>query len=109
MSHSRPRRLARRLLFSLLPLVAVLVLGEIATRVFWDRPGIDELDGTGMAPHPTRIWSLDAADQEQQFAGSFQLDANGMRLTRRTNAPHLVLTVGDSSIFGRHHSIGNTS
>ena len=101
-SVSHPQRIsvARRLLYSLAPLVFVLLFGEAATRLLWKRPGIDELDGTGLAPHPTRIWSLDASEQEQQFAGSFQLDPNGMRLTRRTNAPHLVMTVGDSSIFG---------
>lgn len=80
--------------------MGMLLLGEIGARVFWQRPDMDARDGMGLAPHPTRIWTLDAADQEAEFAHRFRLDPNGLRMANTTGAPNRILTVGDSSIFG---------
>jgi len=100
-----PKVLFRRSLFALVPLVAVLVIGEVGARLFWQRPDMDTRDGMGLAPHPTRIWTLDASEQEAQFAHRFRLDPNGLRMARTTGAQHRILTVGDSSIFG--HGLGD--
>ncbi len=95
-----PMTVRRKILFAIAPLVGVLLLGEVAARLLWQRPDLDTRDGMGLAPHPTRIWTLDASDQEQQFAHSFRLDEHGLRMAPLTGAPHRILTVGDSSIFG---------
>lgn len=88
---------ARRLLYALLPLLVLLVAGELAARAALARlpvrpPGM-------MVPHPTRIWGLEPG--EHFLAGaSVTITADGLRAVPPNPSPVRIVTLGDSSMFG---------
>ena len=58
--------------------------------------------GIPLAPHPTRIWTTKASAPDAQVAAPYTLGPDGSRISTweaPENAP-LLLTLGDSSIFG---------
>jgi len=89
-----------RTLFRLLGLVvglAILVGVEILARAL---PEPAPPQGIALQPHFTRIWAL--TDPESALRMGFRVSADGLRLSQSpgpADAP-LILTTGDSSIFG---------
>ena len=57
--------------------------------------------------HPTRMWALSPGAFELEGAG-YTVGESGLRQAEEVGAPHRVLTLGDSSIFGHGVSDGDT-
>jgi len=109
---SRQRRrlvaVGRVVAFSLAPVVALLVAGELLARVLASAPAseVDAGDagdaasgGLSMVPHPTRIWSL-APGLIHDGGVTHRIREDQLRAVPETDAPLRALTLGDSSIFG---------
>ncbi len=99
LTRRRVRHLGRRLAFSAVPLLALLGIAEVLSR-----HSPPPLIAPGpmavlLSPHPTRIWGLSPGTfQEAGVEVTIHLD--GLRAVPLTGAPHRVLTLGDSSIYG---------
>ncbi len=100
------RALPRRLGFALLPLAALLLLGELVARLAWSPPEPGG-DGLSMIPHPTRIWSLPPGTITADGV-THHIGANLLREVEETGAALRILTTGDSSIFGHGLEDGDT-
>lgn len=87
----------KRLLFALLPLVALLLgLEGLARR---QQAAAPARHPGMMVPHPTRIWGLSPG--QFTLAGvPVQIDAQGLRAAPEDPAALRVLTLGDSTLFG---------
>ena len=100
---ARSRSVARKAIMGALPLVLLLGWVEAVVRVGMASPDIPRLQdmhqGTTMASHPTRMWTL-REDMTEQFGAATTVGANGLRAVETTGAPLRILTLGDSSIFG---------
>ena len=90
----------RRFVFSLVPLLVLLTIGEVLARVAW-HPTTRRPTGIGMVPHPSRIWALAPGDTQVAFDATFSVGADGLRTVPPVPAArYRALTLGDSSIFG---------
>ena len=91
-----PRRRARPLL-GILAALAVLGILEVAARAV---PLPPSGKGIPLRPHPTRIWTL-VPEAEAPSLG-VRVSSEGLRLPAVEGPPEapLILTLGDSSIFG---------
>jgi len=85
------------------PLVVLLGVVEAVVRAGMASPEIPRLQdmhqGTTMASHPTRMWTL-REEMTEQFGAATTVGENGLRAVVTTGAPLRILTLGDSSIFG---------
>lgn len=104
-----PRRTLRGALIRLAALLAGLapLAGVEAVCRALPEPGTGT-DGVSLRPHPTRIWSLVPEEQAQRFR--FHVTDDGLRRPDHqgpADAP-LILTTGDSSIFGEGIDDGDT-
>ena len=86
----------KKILFMSLPLIVLLGLGELIARFAMTST---TPDGLSMEPHPTRGWQL-SEHAVDALGHPVEGDANGMRYVERTGAERLILTTGDSSIYG---------
>ncbi len=83
-----------------------LVVGLLGWRAWqWDRfeARWNAEVGTLMHPHPTRLWGLKPGvlDQEQTVA---RIDDHGLRETALGGGSQVLMTLGDSVVFG--HNVG---
>ena len=100
------RRAFRRPIYGLAFALGLLALLEGAARLF-PEPGAPEV--VVFKPHPTRIWALEEGDDMAAMV-RVHIDADGLRKPARPGreeAP-VILTVGDSSIFGHGVPDGET-
>ena len=96
--------LARRALFSLVPLAVLLVTVEGVVRLVWEPPERPpELD-LEMVPHPTRLWALNPGENTDR-GRVYRVNEDQLRVVEDTGAPYRMFTTGDSSIFG--HGLGS--
>lgn len=90
---------------------AALLLGaaELGCRLL-PAPQAAPVRAIRLVPHPTRIWTLGETTQTVNGSPVYRLDQHGMRapLKEGHDAAPLVLTVGDSSIFGDGLAAGET-
>ena len=91
----------KKVLFALVPLIALLVVGEVIARIALDNAMPDGLE---MEPHPTRGWQL-SEHAIDALGHPIEGDENGMRAYRSTGADRFILTTGDSSVYG--HGLKN--
>ncbi|MCB9762215.1 MAG: SGNH/GDSL hydrolase family protein [Alphaproteobacteria bacterium] len=93
----------KRLLFALAPAVALLLGAEAVLRVAWRPPpevrGAEAVRGTLLHPHPTRLWAP-APGALDNFGVPVRIDEDHLRAEVAGAAGPLVLTLGDSSVFG---------
>lgn len=106
----------RRLLFMLILLVVPLLLLEGLARLLpdpWEQAqtasGKGPRPNTLMIPDPTRLWRM-AEGLHPANGIEAHIDADGMRLPAEDGPPEapLILTLGDSSIFGHGVADGST-
>ncbi|HNC97754.1 MAG TPA: SGNH/GDSL hydrolase family protein [Myxococcota bacterium] len=100
------RRAFRRPIYGVAFALGLLGLLEGAMRLF-PEPRAPEL--VVFQPHPTRIWALEEGEDMAAMV-RVRIDADGLRLPARPGkegAP-VILTVGDSSIFGHGVPDGET-
>ena len=92
--------IGRRALYTVVPVLSLLVIAELLVRASWAPPD-RSLDGHGnlMEPHPTRIWSMPVG-AHSAHGGSYRITEQGIRQTPLHDARYTILTTGDSSIFG---------
>ncbi|MED5369889.1 MAG: SGNH/GDSL hydrolase family protein [Myxococcota bacterium] len=93
--------LGRRLAYSGVMALCLLGLAEGVARAVYTPSAPPEAVGTGMVPHPTRIWGLQPG-VNQSFGITVTVNELGMRepvASAPDGAPR-ILTLGDSSIYG---------
>ena len=91
---------ARKAALALVLSGLLLGLLELAARQIPEPPQLER--GIVLDPHPTRIWSLSAPAPSPYHPALYSVDADGMRSSAWEGTPDapLILTLGDSSIFG---------
>lgn len=88
----------KRLIFTLVPLLVLLVGAEIAARTLWTT--MPEGDGN-LPAHPTRLWTLNPHSQMPSAGVMVPIGGDGLRHVPDLSGADLrVLTLGDSNIFG---------
>jgi lysophospholipase L1-like esterase len=93
---------------SLVPLVVLGASAELGVRLLGWVPNSSPPDGgLPLMAHPTRMWGLSPGAFELQGAG-YTVGENGLRQVEEGGAPHRILTLGDSSIFGHGVSDDDT-
>lgn len=94
--------LSKRLLFAAVPSVALL-LGlagvELYLRATGFQPESSDASQTVMVPDPTRIWRLPTGTSTS-FGGTHTITTHGLRAVQAEGDPNVIVTTGDSSIFG---------
>ena len=91
----------RKLAFSLVPLLALVIVAEVVVRAAWEplAPEEDPATGNLMEAHPTRIWGMPVGSRKA-FGAHFTIQDNGLRRVNATGAHFKAMTLGDSSVFG---------
>lgn len=89
----------KKTLFSGLSFLFFFLIGEGIARLLWVPPEIDVDVGMQLAPHQTRIWSLQPGT-DRQFGVEIHIGENGLRSSQQPVQKTRWLTLGDSSIFG---------
>ena len=88
-------------------IVALLlgVVAEVGLRSFWTPPEVAKRpDAQSLVMHETRMWGL-APGTQQIGTLAMTIGEHGLRETELSGAPHRILTLGDSTIFG--HELRN--
>lgn len=100
------RRAFRRPIYGVAFALGLLGLLEISARLF-PEPRAPEL--VVFQPHPTRIWALEEGEDMAAMV-RVRIDADGLRLPAKPGPEEgpVILTVGDSSIFGHGVPDGDT-
>ncbi len=81
---------------------------ELGVRLFgWVPAPGPPAEGVPLSAHPTRMWALSPGAFHQHGA-EYAVGENGLRKVEEEGAPHRVLTLGDSSVFGHGVSDDDT-
>lgn len=101
--HLRLRVLGSAVVTGLVLVLLEVGAGWLAAPVAPEPP----VDGTSLVAHPTRLWALGPG---RGFTGGVPMlaDAEGLRVPAREGSGPLVLTLGDSSVFGHRLPDGET-
>lgn len=91
---------ARRLLFALVPLVALLLGAELLARAVGPPEEPPAGDDYLMPAHKSRLWAPRPNTTMGQGEGAIVVNELGLRALPERGAPLRVLTLGDSNIFG---------
>lgn len=91
---------ARRLLFSLVPVLLLLGGAELAARLLWEPPPVEADDDYLMPPHPTRLWAPRPGATMGAGEAAIRIGADGLRELPTTGEALRIFTVGDSNVFG---------
>ena len=93
---------------SLVPLAVLGASAELGIRLLgWVPDSNPPAEGLPLMAHSTRMWALSPGAFELEGAG-YTVGESGLRQSGEVGAPHRVLTLGDSSIFGHGVSDGAT-
>ena len=99
------KAVGRKLGFAVVVLLGVFASAEATLRLFGS-PKATDAQGTVMVPDQSKIWAL-APGENDSFGATSTIGLDGLRVPLRSGgqAAPVVLTLGDSSVFG--HGVGD--